>query len=109
MQPRSLPTTLPRIFEEQARRTPSAVASLAAAQQLTYAELNSQANQLARDLVDAGIGHGAIVAVAGHSHVTEHHRDTGGTQGGCSVPAAGPGVSTRRTRNRPARQLFRPR
>src|SRR4029077_14892981 len=40
--------TVHQLFEEQAARTPNAVAVVFNNQQLSYAELNSRANQLAR-------------------------------------------------------------
>ncbi len=62
--PASRPMTLPQLFEAQARRTPSAPALISGALRLTYAQLNSQANRLARVLGAEGIGDGSIVAVA---------------------------------------------
>jgi len=59
-----VPATLPRMFEAQARRTPSATALLAGPRRLTYAQLDRQVSRLARVLAGAGIGPGAIVAVA---------------------------------------------
>ena len=44
------------IFEEQVERTPEAVAVVYEGQTLTYAELNTRANQLARRLRDRGVG-----------------------------------------------------
>ena len=58
------PVTLPQLFEAQAERTPSAVALMFNEFRLTYAQLNGQANQLARVLADAGVGPGAIAGVA---------------------------------------------
>ena len=43
------------VFEEQARRSPDSVAVLYEGQQLTYAELNRRANQLARHLQGYGL------------------------------------------------------
>ena len=44
------------LFEEQVSRTPSAVAVMYEDTQLTYAELNARANQLARYLRRQGVG-----------------------------------------------------
>ncbi|AIY42364.1 Peptide synthetase [Collimonas arenae] len=46
---------LPQLFEAQAIRTPEAVAVTHGAEQLTYAELNRQANQLAHYLRELGV------------------------------------------------------
>ncbi len=51
------------LFEEQAARTPEAVAVIFADQQLTYRELNARANQLARQLQGAGVGPDARVGI----------------------------------------------
>ncbi|MCX5380999.1 non-ribosomal peptide synthetase [Streptomyces sp. NBC_00091] len=50
------PTTLAAAFEEQAARTPDAVAVVDGATSLTYAEFNAAANRLARLLVARGAG-----------------------------------------------------
>jgi amino acid adenylation domain-containing protein len=47
---------LPELLEEQARRTPEAVALVSADERLTYAELNRKANQLAQYLRQLGVG-----------------------------------------------------
>lgn len=60
----SQPTrTLTRWFEEQARRTPHAVAVNCGSEVLTYKALNAAANSVARQLHVAGAGSGALVAV----------------------------------------------
>jgi amino acid adenylation domain-containing protein len=51
------------LFEAQAKRAPQAVAVECAGKQLTYGELNRQANQLARFLHKYGIGPEKIVGV----------------------------------------------
>jgi amino acid adenylation domain-containing protein/non-ribosomal peptide synthase protein (TIGR01720 family) len=56
--------TLPELFAAQAVRTPGAVAVLAGDVELTYAELDAQANRLARYLVSLGAGPERLVAVA---------------------------------------------
>jgi amino acid adenylation domain-containing protein len=45
-----------QLFQAQAARTPEAVAVVFEDQQLTYAELNARANQLAHHLIDLGVG-----------------------------------------------------
>jgi amino acid adenylation domain-containing protein len=62
--------TFHQLFEAQAERTPSALALLFEEVGLTYAQLNGQANRLARVLADAGAGPGAIAGVlaAGGPH-----------------------------------------
>src|SRR5258708_31192664 len=52
-----------RLFEAQADRTPEAVAVQFGDSQMTYAELNGRANQLARALVDAGVTPRSSVAI----------------------------------------------
>jgi amino acid adenylation domain-containing protein len=52
-----------QLFEEQVRQSPDAMAVESDDDQLTYAELNSRANRLARLLVDRGIGPEHVVAV----------------------------------------------
>ena len=51
------------LFEEQVRRTPSAVAVRFGSQQLTYEELNERANQLAHYLKDRGLGPEKLAAI----------------------------------------------
>ena len=50
------------LFEEQAARTPDAVAVSFGDTSLTYRELNSRANRVARHLLDLGLPHEARVA-----------------------------------------------
>ncbi len=45
-----------QLFEQQAERTPAAVAVVFGEQRITYAELNQRANQLAHYLKDSGVG-----------------------------------------------------
>ena len=52
------------MFEAQAERTPEAMAVLGPGEQLSFAELNQRANQLARALKQRGMGPENLVAVA---------------------------------------------
>ncbi|HEX5758394.1 MAG TPA: amino acid adenylation domain-containing protein [Thermoanaerobaculia bacterium] len=54
---------LHELFAEQARRTPRAVAVSAGAEQITYAELDARANQLAHHLRDRGAVPEALVGL----------------------------------------------
>jgi amino acid adenylation domain-containing protein len=56
--------TLPELFERQAAQAPGATALVLEHAELSYAELNSRANQLARYLVSLGAGQETLVAVA---------------------------------------------
>ncbi|MFF4139228.1 amino acid adenylation domain-containing protein [Streptomyces mirabilis] len=56
--------TIPGLFEEQAARTPDAVAVVCDGASWTYRELDERANRLARELVRAGQGPEAIVGLA---------------------------------------------
>jgi amino acid adenylation domain-containing protein len=51
------------LFQAQAAQTPAGIAAQYEDQQVTYAELNSRANQVARRLRDLGIGPQALVGV----------------------------------------------
>jgi amino acid adenylation domain-containing protein len=55
--------TLHELFEAQAARRPDATALIVANGQLTYAELNSRANQVAHCLRECGVGPGMIVGM----------------------------------------------
>ncbi|MCA1682068.1 MAG: condensation domain-containing protein, partial [Actinobacteria bacterium] len=57
------PTTLPELFEQQVIRTPHATAVIYDNHELTYTELNTRANQLAHQLISAGVGPEGCVAV----------------------------------------------
>lgn len=52
-----------QLFQQQAARTPGAEAVVFEQKKLTYGELNSQANQLARRLRAAGSGTGELVGI----------------------------------------------
>jgi amino acid adenylation domain-containing protein len=52
-----------RRFESRVEQSPDAVAVECLDERLSYGELNSRANQLARHLRDAGVGVGSIVAL----------------------------------------------
>jgi amino acid adenylation domain-containing protein/non-ribosomal peptide synthase protein (TIGR01720 family) len=56
--------TLIGLFEARAARTPDATAVTQASLSLTYAQLNTQANQLARQLTTLGAGPERVVALA---------------------------------------------
>ncbi|MGP4112117.1 amino acid adenylation domain-containing protein [Streptomyces sp. 4N509B] len=60
-------TTLPEVFEAQARRTPDATALVCGTpggREWTFARLNEDANRLARLLVERGAGPESVVALA---------------------------------------------
>ena len=56
--------TLPELFERQAARSPGAIAVADGQMTMSYAELNTRANQLARHLVSLGAAPERLVAVA---------------------------------------------
>ena len=56
-------TTVVDLFEEQANKTPQAVALVCEQETLTYQELDQRANQLARYLISKGIRSGALVGI----------------------------------------------
>jgi|GEM_PF-1582519 len=53
-----------QLFEEQAKRTPDAVAVIFEGKALTFEQLNQQANSLAHDLVNKGVGANVFVAIS---------------------------------------------
>ncbi|MGH3426747.1 MAG: non-ribosomal peptide synthetase, partial [Mycobacteriales bacterium] len=56
--------TLPELFEQQAQRTPQAIAMVFEDTQLSYAQLNTRANRLAHALITHGVGPEQIIALA---------------------------------------------
>jgi amino acid adenylation domain-containing protein len=58
------PASLPELLQEQVARTPEAIAVRAQNTSLSYAELNTHANQLARHLISLGAGPEQLVALA---------------------------------------------
>jgi len=55
--------TIQALFEERAARAPEHPAVVFGDQQLTYAQLNARANQLAHYLLSLGIGRGTLVGI----------------------------------------------
>jgi amino acid adenylation domain-containing protein/thioester reductase-like protein len=56
--------TLPELFEAQVARTPHAIAIVLEKTEVTYKQLNTEANRLARVLINQGAGPERIVALA---------------------------------------------
>ncbi|KAH7918588.1 amino acid adenylation [Leucogyrophana mollusca] len=56
-------TCLHKLVEEQAKKTPRFTAVEFEDESLTYAELNTKANRVAKSLIQQGVRHGDIVAV----------------------------------------------
>ncbi|WP_143588617.1 non-ribosomal peptide synthetase, partial [Streptomyces albovinaceus] len=56
--------TVPELFQRQVRETPDATALVAEGVHITYEDLNSRANRLARLLTERGVGPEHIVALA---------------------------------------------
>ncbi|HEU0080026.1 MAG TPA: amino acid adenylation domain-containing protein, partial [Longimicrobiaceae bacterium] len=61
--PYPLDRCIHELIEEQAARTPAAVALVHGAERLTYAQVNGSANRLARELRGRGIGRGGFVPI----------------------------------------------
>ncbi|WP_426111693.1 amino acid adenylation domain-containing protein [Pseudomonas sp. DSP3-2-2] len=57
-------TPVPQLIEQQAQRTPDAVALVFGTQQLNYQQLNAHANQLAHALIARGVGPDVLVGIA---------------------------------------------
>src|SRR6185295_5646976 len=62
-EPASTPVSVPVLFDEQAARTPEAVAIRCEGRSLTYRELQEAANRLAHLLAAQGVGPGECVAL----------------------------------------------
>ena len=58
-----------QLFEEQVEKTPNAVAVIFDNQRLTYQELNSRANQLARHLQQIGVKSDVLVGICMHRSI----------------------------------------
>ena len=58
------PQAIHTLFAAQVARTPDAVAVVFGDQQLTYAELNARANQLAHRLIELGVQANTLVAIS---------------------------------------------
>ncbi|MGE8186570.1 amino acid adenylation domain-containing protein [Pseudomonas sp. NPDC086278] len=63
-QAQALSPTLHHLFETQVAQRPNAIALVCEGEQLTYAALNAQANQLARTLREQGVGPEVRVGIA---------------------------------------------
>ncbi len=55
--------TIHQLFEQQVEQTPTSVSTVFGQTQVTYRELNEQANQLARFLIESGLKKGEFVAI----------------------------------------------
>ena len=57
-------TSVHQLFESQAEKTPDAVSVVIGTEQLTYKQLNEQANQLAHHLISLGVGPEVLVGLS---------------------------------------------
>ncbi|KAF9394338.1 hypothetical protein CPC16_011652, partial [Podila verticillata] len=55
--------TMHQLFEEQVKRTPTAIALVHEDQELTYSELNARSNGIAHQLIELGVKPDALVAI----------------------------------------------
>lgn len=55
--------TIQELFQEQVKRTPNNIAVVYEDKNLTYRELNNKSNQLARVLIDKGVGPESVVGI----------------------------------------------
>ncbi|WP_369392835.1 amino acid adenylation domain-containing protein [Streptomyces sp. CG1] len=58
------PLTLSRLLEQPVKRSPDRIALVQGSEAISYRELHSRANRLARLLMDSGVGPGQLVALA---------------------------------------------
>ncbi len=56
--------TIHRLFEEQAKRVPDAVAAVLGNEKLTYGELNRRANRIAWELKNSGVCTGDLIGIS---------------------------------------------
>lgn len=89
------PRTVHGVFEEQAARTPDAVAVTFEDTRLTYAELNARANRVAHLLRARGIGPQTLVGVCLERSAALVAGAPRRPQGGRRLPAARPGLPRR--------------
>ena len=86
---------LHELFEEQVRRTPDAIAVVSDERTVRYAELDREADRLARPAAGGrgarGVGGGGVPAPGGRPGGGA----AGGAQGGRRLPAGGPGPAGR--------------
>ena len=89
-QVRTEPRPIHRRIEEQAERTPDAIAVSSAGDALSYAELNARANRLARRLRGLGVGPEVLVGLCAGRWRGAGGGAAGRAQGGWGIRAAGP-------------------
>ena len=108
---RALPQDLcaHQLFEEQVARTPEAVALIAEDEQLSYAELNGRANQLAHYLRRSGVGVETVVGVCLPTRCQPAGGAAGSAQERRCLPAAGARLRQRQHAGRRAPRWCSPR
>ena len=82
-----------QLFEDQVMRTPDDAALIFNDQQLTYAELNTKANQLANYLQSIGVGPDVFVGLCLERSMRDGGRVIGDSQGWRSLRSAGSVIS----------------